>query len=94
MRVVHTLALALSLVICFLFAFSPAYAQLDVAISIDVEPPPLPVYDQPPIPEPGYLWVPGYWAWDDDTGYYCSNPAAAVAGARCVMVLAEPCAQK
>ena len=25
---------------------------------------------QPPIPEPGYLWVPGYWAWDDNTGYY------------------------
>jgi hypothetical protein len=30
----------------------------------------LPVYDQPPIPEPGYIWTPGYWAWDDDSGYY------------------------
>jgi hypothetical protein len=30
----------------------------------------LPVYDQPPIPEPGYIWTPGYWAWDDDTSYY------------------------
>ena len=70
MRVICTVALAVSLVICSLLAFSPARAQVDIAISVDVEPPPLPVYDQPPIPEPGYLWVPGYWAWDDDTGYY------------------------
>ncbi len=70
MSVIRTLALAVSLVVCSLFGFSPAHAQLDVDISVDVEPPPLPVYDQPPIPEPGYLWVPGYWAWDDDTGYY------------------------
>ena len=26
-------------------------------------PPPLPDYDQPPCPEDGYLWTPGYWAW-------------------------------
>jgi hypothetical protein len=49
---------------------SAANAQLDIVVRVDVEPPPLPVYDQPPIPEPGYLWVPGYWAWDDDVGYY------------------------
>jgi hypothetical protein len=24
-------------------------------------PPELPVYDQPPIPAPGYIWTPGYW---------------------------------
>ena len=70
MRVIRIVALAGSFVICSLLAFSPALAQVDIAISVDVEPPPLPVYDQPPIPEPGYLWVPGYWAWDDDTGYY------------------------
>ena len=70
MRVIRTVALAVSFAICSLLAFSPARAQVEIAISVDVEPPPLPVYDQPPIPEPGYLWVPGYWAWDDDTGYY------------------------
>jgi YXWGXW repeat-containing protein len=83
MRVVHTLALAISLIICSLLAFSPARAQsdadssqpadngqADVDVSVDVEPPPLPVYDQPPIPDPGYMWTPGYWAWDDATGYY------------------------
>jgi hypothetical protein len=70
MRVIRTLTLAFSLVICSLLAFSPAHAQVGIDISVDVEPPPLPVYDQPAIPAPGYLWVPGYWAWDDDAGYY------------------------
>jgi WXXGXW repeat (2 copies) len=33
------------------------------------EPPPaLPLYDQPPCPGDGYLWVPGYWAYAG--GYY------------------------
>jgi hypothetical protein len=68
MRAIGTLML--SLLICCLFAFSPARAQIAIGISIDVAPPPLPVYDQPPIPEVGYIWTPGYWAWDDDTGYY------------------------
>jgi len=42
----------------------------DSAISVDVPPPPLPIYEQPPIPGPGYIWVPGYWAWSDDFSYY------------------------
>ena len=58
MRVIRTVALAVSLVICSLLAFSPARAQVDIAISVDVEPPLLPVYDQPPIPEPGYFGYP------------------------------------
>jgi hypothetical protein len=37
----------------------------------DTPPPPMPVYDQPPIPAPGYVWTPGYWDWsDDDDDYY------------------------
>jgi WXXGXW repeat (2 copies) len=72
MSVIRTLALAVSLIVCSLLGFSPARAQVDVDVnvSVDVEPPPLPVYDQPPMPDTGYLWVPGYWAWDDNTGYY------------------------
>ena len=38
-------------------------------ISITIAPPALPVYVQPPIPEPGYLWTPGYWAYGTD-GYF------------------------
>ena len=70
MWMIRALTLGLSLVVCSLFAFTPTHAQVVIGISVDIEPPPLPVYDQPPIPAPGYLWVPGYWAWDDDTGYY------------------------
>jgi WXXGXW repeat (2 copies) len=43
------------------------YAEDSTGIAVDIAPPPLPVYDQPPIPAPGYIWTPGYWAWNDDT---------------------------
>ncbi|SEG59985.1 YXWGXW repeat-containing protein [Bryocella elongata] len=46
-----------------------AEAPVFVGISIGIAPPALPVYAQPPLPGPGYLWVPGYWAWGD-AGYY------------------------
>ncbi|WNL44663.1 hypothetical protein RKE25_14675 [Dyella sp. BiH032] len=48
----------------------PQPATAGVFVSVNIAPPPLPVYVQPPIPAPGYLWVPGYWAYDDDGGYY------------------------
>ena len=38
-------------------------------IQSEEPPPPLPVYEQPPIPAPGYVWTPGYWAWNT-YGYY------------------------
>lgn len=47
----------------------PAAAQMAVRITAPVPPPELPVYEQPAIPAPGYIWVPGYWAWGPD-GYY------------------------
>jgi hypothetical protein len=46
---------------------SNAPAQI---VSITVAPPELPVYDQPPIPGPGYIWTPGYWAWGDGDYYW------------------------
>jgi WXXGXW repeat (2 copies) len=39
------------------------------SISIRTAPPPLQAYDQPYCPGPGYLWIPGYWAYGKD-GYY------------------------
>jgi hypothetical protein len=42
-----------------------AQAQIAVGVSlhINVAPPVLPVYEQPPLPAPGYMWTPGYWVW-------------------------------
>jgi hypothetical protein len=47
-----------------------ASAEVALGISVQIAPPELPVYDQPPMPEVGYLWTPGYWAWADPVGYY------------------------
>jgi len=44
-------------------------AQVSIGVSVRVGPPALPVYEQPPCPEEGYMWTPGYWAYGDD-GYY------------------------
>ncbi|HVZ96240.1 MAG TPA: YXWGXW repeat-containing protein [Chitinophagaceae bacterium] len=41
-----------------------------VGVSITIAPPPLPVYTQPYCPGDGYIWIPGYWAYDDNSGYY------------------------
>jgi hypothetical protein len=46
-----------------------AQAQIGIGISVTVAPPELPVYEQPPLPGPGYIFVPGYWAYGD-AGYY------------------------
>jgi hypothetical protein len=39
-------------------------AQAQINISVNIAPPPLPVYVQPALPGPDYIWVPGYWDWD------------------------------
>jgi len=44
-------------------------AQVALDVSIRVGPPALPVYEQPPCPQEGYLWTPGYWAYGAE-GYY------------------------
>jgi len=38
-------------------------------VSVAIAPPPIPVYTQPICPGPGYIWVPGYWAYGP-VGYY------------------------
>lgn len=50
--------------------FSPASAAIAVNLSVGFAPPPLLVYAQPPIPRPGYLWMPGYWAWNGAAYYW------------------------
>ena len=45
-----------------------SFAQL--AVSVSFGPPPLPVYTQPLCPGDGYIWTPGYWAYDNDFDDY------------------------
>ncbi len=45
-----------------------SFAQ--VGISITIGPPALPVYAQPLCPAAGYIWTPGYWAYDYNYGDY------------------------
>ena len=45
----------------------PDYQGYDVQYS--EPPPPLPVYDQPPVPVEGYIWIPGVWSLGPD-GYF------------------------
>jgi hypothetical protein len=52
-------------------ARSPAQFSLGISlgVQVDLAPPPLPVYAQPPVPAPDYIWMPGYWAWGPG-GYF------------------------
>src|SRR5580700_1000906 len=59
---------SLMLAVIVLSAPVPSFAQIGVAIMFG--PPPIPVYDQPICPGDGYLWTPGYWAYDYDIGDY------------------------
>lgn len=47
-----------------------AAVNIDIGISVGVPPPVLPVYAQPIAPGPGYIWTPGYWAWDPNFNDY------------------------
>jgi WXXGXW repeat (2 copies) len=47
---------------------SGAFAQ--VGLMITIAPPPLPIYEQPICPEEGYIWTPGFWAYDSDVDDY------------------------
>ena len=57
---------ALLLLLAIPFA---AHAQVGIGVSITLAPPALPVYEQPPIPDSGYIWTPGYWQWGPE-GYF------------------------
>ena len=50
-------------------ATPPAPASAAVFVSVAIAPPELPIYEQPAIPGPGYMWTPGYWAYAP-VGYY------------------------
>jgi WXXGXW repeat (2 copies) len=66
MQTRFTRTLLFALVVLSMSAVS--FAQIGVAITI--APPALPVYEQPLCSGDGYLWTPGYWAYDYDVSDY------------------------
>jgi WXXGXW repeat (2 copies) len=60
----------LAIVFALLAAPAASRARVSVGIAVSFGPPALPYYAQPLCPGPGYIWTPGYWAWDPDYGYY------------------------
>jgi WXXGXW repeat (2 copies) len=73
MRLANAIRLLIAAVVLTLTSVlpTPASAQVAVGISVSFAPPELPVYAQPICPGEGYIWTPGYWAWDpDEEDYY------------------------
>src|SRR5579863_5574237 len=72
MRIVPSVRALLFAVVVFTLVVlalpAPSVAQIGIAIRIG--PPALPVYEQPVCPGDGYLWTPGYWAYDYDINDY------------------------
>jgi len=67
----RTLALAAAVTGALpLWPSGAAQAQVSIGISVNFAPPELPVYEQPLCPGEGYIWTPGYWAWNPDYGDY------------------------
>src|SRR5580704_10925601 len=66
------IARLLSIIPALLFVLAlpvSSNAQIGVGVSINIAPPALPVYEQPPLPEVGYMWTPGFWQYGPE-GYY------------------------
>ena len=65
-RIIRTLLFAFGML-----AMSEAsFAQIRVGVGITIGPPPIPIYEQPICPGDGYIWTPGYCAYDDDLADY------------------------
>ena len=60
----------LFLALLLLAVSAASFAQIRIGISVGFAPPPIPVYEQPICPGDGFLWTPGYWAWDADGDDY------------------------
>jgi hypothetical protein len=65
----HLIPLIVALLAAVLLLLSRTAKGAEVAVSVNIAPPPLPVYEQPPLPAPGYLWIPGYWSYGPE-GYF------------------------
>ncbi|HTW59086.1 MAG TPA: hypothetical protein VMD99_13220 [Terriglobales bacterium] len=59
-----------TLLLALIMLSAPPSSSAQVRITVGFGPPALPVYEQPVCPGDGYIWTPGYWAWDPDGADY------------------------
>ena len=52
---------------------APGRSYAGAYLSVSVAPPPLVEYEQPLVPGPGYIWTPGYWAYDEDGWFWVAG---------------------
>jgi hypothetical protein len=69
-RIVVTAVCAFLVAVAMLVAPAKSRAEVSFGVAVSSGPPALPIYAQPLCPGPGYIWAPGYWAWDPYYGYY------------------------
>ena len=70
MSIARSLRSTRMLLIAIMMLAAPAASFAQVHVAITFGPPELPVYEQPLCPGDGYIWTPGYWAYDYDAGDY------------------------
>ena len=66
----RTLVIIRSLLFAVILMVLSAASFAQIGISVSFGPPALPIYEQPICPEDGYIWTPGYWAWDGNDYYW------------------------
>src|ERR1035437_4135474 len=64
------------LLLTLLLALIPVSIHAQVVISVGVAPPEMPSYEQPYCPDPNMMWMPGYWAYDQDQDDYYWVPGS------------------
>ena len=69
-RSIRTILFGLFLALVVLSMSTASSAQIAVGVAVGFGPPPLPIYEQPLCPGEGYIWTPGYWAYDYDIDDY------------------------
>ena len=67
---IQFLAIALMTTLMLAIAPNSVSAHVHLGVFVSFAPPELPLYVQPVCPAEGYLWTPGYWAWDPEVADY------------------------
>jgi hypothetical protein len=72
MKIEKSISIVLVCLLAMFILPIKTFTQITVGIGITTRnaPPPLPYYEQPQCPVDGYLWEPGYWAYDGYDYYW------------------------